>query len=129
MILLVTNLFMPIILLCLKKLRQILNHVNLNLMIESKLLAEEYFGKGYSDNWWKEIFVIDSVLQINPWPYKIKDLNEEKIIGSFYEKELLLSKLKVSYYPETESHIRYKVKIVLKCSNYATEKIGQCYRY
>ena len=93
-------------------------------MIESELLAEEYFG-----NWWKEIFVIDSVLQINPWPYKIKDLNEEKIIGSFYEKELLLSKLKVSYYPETESHIRYKVKIVLKCSNYATKKIGQCYRY
>ena len=70
--------------------------MNLNLIIKSELLAEEYFSKGYSDNWWKEIFVIDSVLQINPWTYKIKDLNEEKIIGSFYEKELLLSKLKVS---------------------------------
>ena len=26
-----------------------------------------------------------------PWNYKIKYLNGEKIIGSFYEKELLLS--------------------------------------
>ena len=98
-------------------------------MIASEVLAEEYFSKGYSDNWSEEIFVIDSVLKINPWPYKIKDLNEEKIIGSFYEKELLLSKLKVSYYPETESQIRHKVKIVLKCSEYATKKVGQCYSY
>ena len=34
-----------------------------------------------------------SVLKTNPWTYKIKDQKEEKIIGSFYEKELLLSKL------------------------------------
>ena len=37
--------------------------------------------------------VIDSVLKINPWTYKIKDLNGEKIIGNFSKKELLLSKL------------------------------------
>ena len=30
-------------------------------------------------------------MKTNPWTYKIKDLNEEKNIGSFYEKELLLS--------------------------------------
>ena len=35
--------------------------------------------------------VVDSVLKTNPWTYKIKDLSREKIIGSFYEKELLLS--------------------------------------
>ena len=49
-------------------------------MIKSELLAEEYFSKGYSDNWWKEIFVIDSVLQINSWTYKIKDLNNRKFL-------------------------------------------------
>ena len=32
-------------------------------------------------------------VQTNPLTCKIKDLNEERIIGSFYEKELLLSKL------------------------------------
>ena len=49
------------------------------------------FSNGYAVNWSREIFIIDSVLKTNPWTYKIKDLNGEKIIGSFYEKELLLS--------------------------------------
>ena len=43
-------------------------------------------SKGYFENWSSEIFVTDSVLKTNPWTYKIKDLNGEKIIGSFYEK-------------------------------------------
>ena len=49
------------------------------------------FSKGYTENWSREIFIIDSVLKTNPWTYKIKDLNGEKVIGSFYEKELLRS--------------------------------------
>ena len=44
------------------------------------------FSKEYTGNWSREIFIIDSVLKTNPWIYKIKDLNGEKIIGSFYEK-------------------------------------------
>ena len=51
--------------------------------------------------------------------YKIKDLNRENIIGSFHEKELLLSKLLMSYYPKLDSHIRDNVKVVLDLSNYA----------
>ena len=51
------------------------------------------FSKGYTENWSKEIFIIDSILKTNPWTYQLKDLNWEKIIGSFYEKELLLSTL------------------------------------
>ena len=51
------------------------------------------FSKGYTKNWSREILVIDSVLKANPWTCTIKDVNEEKIRGSFYEKELLLSKL------------------------------------
>ena len=51
------------------------------------------FSKCYTKNWSREIFIIDSVLKTNPWTYKIKDLNVEEIIDSFYEKELLLSKL------------------------------------
>ena len=51
------------------------------------------FCKGYTESWSSKIFVIDSVLKTNPWTYKIKDLNREKIIGSFYEKELLLSEI------------------------------------
>ena len=48
-------------------------------------------SKGYTENWSREIFLIDSVLKSNPWIYKIKDLNGKKLIGNFYEKELLWS--------------------------------------
>ena len=37
----------------------------------------------------KTRFIIDSVLKANHRTYKIKDLNRETIIGSFYEKQLL----------------------------------------
>ena len=59
-----------------------------------------FFSKGYSENWSREIFIIDSVLKNNPWTYKAKDLNREKLIGCFYEKELLsniLSRTRQSY--------------------------------
>ena len=50
-------------------------------------------SKGYTESLSRETFINDSVFKNNTWTYKIKDLNGEKIIGSFYEKELLLSKL------------------------------------
>ena len=78
------------------------------------------FREGYTKSWRRTMFVIGSVLKINSWAYKIKDLNREKIIENFYEKELLLSKLRMSYYPEPDIHIRVKVKIVLDLSNYVT---------
>ena len=61
-------------------------------------------------------------MKTNPWTYKIKHLNREKIIGSFYERELLLSILQKSCYPEPYSHIRDKVKVVLELSNCAIKK-------
>ena len=48
------------------------------------------YSKVYAENWSREIFITNSVWKIIPWTYRIKDLNGEKIIGSFYEKELLL---------------------------------------
>ena len=47
------------------------------------------FSKGYIENLSREIF-IESISKTNPWTCKLKDLNREEIIGSFYEKELLL---------------------------------------
>ena len=44
------------------------------------------FTKGCTENWSRELFVIDSVLKTNPWIYKINYLNGEKLVGSFYEK-------------------------------------------
>ena len=49
------------------------------------------FSKGYTKNWSIEIYVIDSALKTNPWTNNIKNLNGKALIGSFFEKELLLS--------------------------------------
>ena len=46
------------------------------------------FTKGYTPNWSKEIFIVDKINDTVPYKYNIKDLNGEKIIGSFYDKEL-----------------------------------------
>ena len=62
------------------------------------------------------------MLKTNTSTYKIKDLIQEEIIGSFYEKELLWSKLQMSYHLNPDRHIRDKVKVVLDLSHYATKK-------
>ena len=46
------------------------------------------FAKGYTPNWPEEIFIIKRIKNTGPWTYVIKDLNDEEIIGTFYEKEL-----------------------------------------
>ena len=44
------------------------------------------FAKGYTTNWSKEIFNVDKVNDTVPYTYNLKDLNDEEIIGSFYDK-------------------------------------------
>ena len=46
------------------------------------------FAKGYAPNWSSEIFIVDKVNDTVPYTYNLKDLNDEEIIGSFYDKEL-----------------------------------------
>ena len=51
------------------------------------------FAKGYTPNWSKEIFIVDKINDIVPYTYNLKDLNDEQIIGSFYDRELQKTKL------------------------------------
>ena len=46
------------------------------------------FDKGYTPNWTEEVFVISEIRPTNPITYKIKDLNGEEIVGTFYREEL-----------------------------------------
>ena len=50
--------------------------------------CKNIFAKGYTPNWSEEVFVIKNVKNTVPWTYVINDLNDEEIIGTFYEKEL-----------------------------------------
>ena len=46
------------------------------------------FAKRYTQNWSEEVFDVSKIKDTVPWTYVISDLNDEKIVGSFYEKEL-----------------------------------------
>ena len=50
------------------------------------------FDKGWTPNWTEEVFIIDKIQHTNPITYKLKDLNNEEIKGSFYGPELLKAK-------------------------------------
>ena len=72
------------------------NHKAPKFKVNDRVITTKYkniFSKGYTENWSRKVFVIDFVLKTNSWTYKFKDLRGEKIIASFHEKELLLSKL------------------------------------
>ena len=46
------------------------------------------FAKGYVPNWSEEVFIVNEIKNTVSWTYTINDLNGEKVIGTFYEKEL-----------------------------------------
>ena len=46
-----------------------------------------FLQKGYTPNWFEEVFVVKKVKNTVQWTY-IKDLNGEGIVGKFYENEL-----------------------------------------
>ena len=46
------------------------------------------FAKGYTLNCSEDVSLISKIKDTVPWTYVINDLNGEKIIGSFYLKEL-----------------------------------------
>ena len=50
------------------------------------------FAKGYAPNRSSEIFIVDKINDTVPYTYNLKDLNDEEIIGSFYDKELQKTK-------------------------------------
>ena len=50
------------------------------------------FDKGYTPNWTEVKYLIDKIQSTNPITYRLKDLNNEEIQGSFYEPELLPAK-------------------------------------
>ena len=46
------------------------------------------FAKGYTPNWYEEVFVVNKIKNTVPWTYVINDINSEESTGTFYEKEL-----------------------------------------
>ena len=50
---------------------------------------KKIFAKGYPPNSSSEIFIVDKINDTVPYTYNLKNLNDEEIIDSFYDKESL----------------------------------------
>ena len=46
------------------------------------------FAKGYTPNWSSEIFIVDKINDTVPYTYNLKDLNDDEILGSLYDRGL-----------------------------------------
>ena len=64
---------------------------------------KKVFEKGYTTRWTEEIFTIKEIQNTDPITYKLEDLQEEEIKGTFYEPEL----------QKTEQQI-YRIEKIIK---------------
>lgn len=75
------------------------------------------FEKGYETNWTEELFVVTECIPRDPPVYRIKDLMDEPIQGTFYPQELQKVQLKENFPVEKilkkrmrKGHVEYWVK-------------------
>ena len=78
-----------------KKIKEFYNFEKTNKVGKSKIgdrvrisLEKNIFEKSYETNWTEEIFVIYDIKYSNVLFYYLKNLNDERIEGAFYEQEL-----------------------------------------
>ena len=93
--------------------------------IDDKVRISKYklrvFDKGYTPNWTEEIFKINKIQYTNPITYKLKDLNNEEIQGSFYEPELLKAKQEVFRIDKVIRRDYKKKQALVKWKGYSDE--------
>ena len=71
---------------------------------------KRHFEKGYTPNWTEEIFTVDKINMTNFVTYQVRDLNNEKILSSFYTRELSPAKQNIF---RIEKVIKRKNKMAL----------------
>ena len=79
------------------------------------------FDKGYTPDWTEEIFLIDKIQSTNPITYRLKDLNNEVIQGSFYQPELLKAKQYVFRIDKVMRRDYKKKQAVVKLLGYSDD--------
>ena len=79
------------------------------------------FDKGYTPNWTEEVFIVDTIQYTNPITYKLKDLNNEEIKGSFYEPELLKTAQNIFRIEKTIRRDYKKKQALVKWKGYSDE--------
>ena len=51
-------------------------------------VKKKSFEKGFTPKWTEEVFVVKKVIYTKPVTYKLKDLMDDEVDGTFYEQEL-----------------------------------------
>ena len=72
------------------------NKIDSRFKIDDRVRISKFkniFANGYTPNWSREIFIANKINDTVPYTCNLKDLNEEEIIGSFYDRELQKTKL------------------------------------
>ncbi|GBM92731.1 Putative uncharacterized transposon-derived protein F54H12.3 [Araneus ventricosus] len=80
------------------------------------------FEKGYENNWSREVFTVHQIVPRIPTVYKLRDLNNNDIEGTFYEKEM--QKVVDSGYYPVEKVIKKrkgKIEYFVKFQGYPNE--------
>ena len=77
------------------------------------------FEKGYTPNWTEEVFVVDHVIPTKPVTYNVVDLPDEKVEGSFYEKELQKAKQQTFRIEKVVRRDNKKKKALVKWKGYS----------
>ena len=79
------------------------------------------FDKGYTPNWSEEVFTVDEIQSTVPVTYRLKDLNNEEIKGSFYEPELLKATQEVFRIDKVIRRDYKKKQALVKWKGYSDE--------
>lgn len=74
------------------------------------------FGRGYDEQYTEEIFKIRNRIPSDPPRYKVQDLLQEPVLGSFYEQELL------RIHADHEDDILFKIERVISSKKVRGEK-------
>ena len=72
--------------------KKIILSLKLGILLEYQ--TKSIFAKGYTPNWFENVFVIKKMKNTVPWTYVINDLNGEEIVGMFYGNKFQLKKSK-----------------------------------
>ena len=79
------------------------------------------FDKGYTPNWTEEVFTVYKIQYTNPITYKLQDLNDKEIQGSFYEPELLKAKQDVFRIDKVIRRDHKKKQALVKWKGYSDD--------
>jgi hypothetical protein len=74
-----------------KNLDSNINRLKANFKVGDAVRLSKYksiFEKGYTRKWTNEIFIISKILYNEQIRYQVKDLNDETIMGNFYQNEI-----------------------------------------